>query len=59
MKLRRKPLTDMLDVFLGIIIINQVLQYKEKSFGPKIGPPEKKEKFHSKSRKKEPRKKLK
>lgn len=51
--------TDMLDVFLGIIIINQVLQYKEKSFGPKIGPPEKKEKFHSKSRKKEPRKKLK
>lgn len=52
--------TDMLDVFLGIIIINQVLQYKEKSFGPKIGPPEKKkEKFHSKSRKREPRNKFK
>jgi hypothetical protein len=50
--------TDMLDVFLGIII-NQVLQYKEKSFGPKIGPPEKKETFHSKSRKREPIKKFK
>jgi hypothetical protein len=51
--------TDMLDVFLGIIIINHVLQYKEKSIGPKIGPPEKKETFHSKSRKREPRKKFK
>jgi hypothetical protein len=46
--------SDTLDVFLEIIIINQLLQYKEKSFGLKVGPPEKKEKFHSKSRKREP-----
>jgi len=44
---------DIVDVFL-VIIINQILQYKEKSFSPKVGPPEKKEKFHSKSRKRKP-----
>lgn len=48
-----------MDVFVEIIIINQLLQYKEKSFSPKVGPPEKKEKFHSKSRKREPESKFK
>lgn len=51
--------SDIEDVFLGIIIMDQILQYKERSFGPKVGPPEKKEKFHSKSRKREPKKKFK
>jgi hypothetical protein len=49
---------DMIDVVL-VIIINQILQYTEKSFSPKVGPPEKKERFHSKSRKREPENKFK